>query len=427
MKQSKVYILDHELVSPIALGRNDIIENIKAGTDACGKIENFDVTGLPFNDGAEVRFDLKDLLKNEPNSIQELSKIDRKLELLAAAFHKGADRFSEIIELANPARTGVYMGVGAESIPLEMFEGDVRNFLDKKLNAVIELISKMNEGGSAIGALSNPHDLYAVYLAEKFNAKAFQNSILTACVSSTQAIAHGYDAILNGDADVVIAGGTDSILNMISLISFGKLGVIPVSDGSIACLPFDINRKGTSSGEAAGFVIMASKKFVEENNLEALVSICGYGNTLDGYKITAPDPEGISMAKAIKDAIAEAGILAEEVDYYYAHGTGTRQNDGTELNAMKNAFGVSAKNIPISSTKDRHGHAIAAAGVQELCILIELMQHSHIPKNLNLQTPIDEEMNLLQEDLSKPIKYAVKSNFAFGGINTVLAVKNEQL
>ena len=423
----KVYILDHELVSPIALGRADIIGNIKAETDGCGKIENFDVSGLPYTEGAEVKASLTSLLSNEDKAIQDLSRIDRKLELLAAAYNIGAERFKDLIGRIEPNRTGVYLGVGAESIPLEMFEGDVRNFLDKKLNAVIELISKMNNSGEAIGNLSNPHDIYALYLAEKFNAKAFQNSILTACVSSTQAIAHGYDAILNGDVDVVIAGGTDSILNMISLISFGKLGVIPESDGSKACLPFDVNRKGTSSGEAAGFVIMTSEEFAKDNNLEPLVSICGYGNTLDGYKITAPDPDGTSMTRAIENAMSTAGISPSEVDYYYAHGTGTRQNDGTELNSMKAAFGAHANKVPISSTKDRHGHAIAAAGIQELCILIELMQEGYIPKNLNLNSPIDEEMNILMEDLVQPIKYAVKSNFAFGGINTVLTIKNERL
>ena len=187
----KVYILDHEIVSPISVGKSEIIQNIIAGSDACGPIKNFDVSGLPYREGAEVREDLTRYLLNESKEIQDLSKIDRKLELLAAAYQIGAERFKSIIEKLDPSRTGVYLGIGAESIPLEMFEGDVRHYLDKKMNAVIELISQKNEGGKSIGSLTNPHDIYALYLAEKFNAKAFQNSILTACVSSTQAIAHG--------------------------------------------------------------------------------------------------------------------------------------------------------------------------------------------------------------------------------------------
>jgi 3-oxoacyl-(acyl-carrier-protein) synthase len=112
---------------------------------------------------------------------------------------------------------------------------------------------------------------------------------------------------------------------------------------------------------------------------------------------------------------------------FNAHGTGTKQNDEIELNAIRNVMGENANSVPVSSTKDRHGHAIAAAGIQELCLLLEFMKHDLMPGNLNLQNPINADMNLLRENTSKKIKYALTSNFAFGGINTVLAVKNELL
>ena len=242
------------------------------------------------------------------------------------------------------------------------------------LNPVPELETYLNSNSSKVNLVNNPYDIHSLYLAEKFKAGAFQKSILTACVSSTQAIALGYESILNKEAKVVIAGGTDSLVNLVPLTSFGKLGVIPETATGTECTPFDRNRNGTLAGEAAGFVILASEEFINQNNIQPLGQIMGYGNSLDGYKITAPDPSGISMTKAIENALSNSGLKSSQIDYINAHGTGTRHNDELELRCIGKALGEDAKRIPISSTKDRHGHAIAAAGIQELCLLLELMK-----------------------------------------------------
>jgi 3-oxoacyl-(acyl-carrier-protein) synthase len=295
------------------------------------------------------------------------------------------------------------------------------------LNPVPELETYLNSNSSKVNLVNNPYDIHSLYLAEKFKAGAFQKSILTACVSSTQAIALGYESILNKEAKVVIAGGTDSLVNLVPLTSFGKLGVIPETATGTECTPFDRNRNGTLAGEAAGFVILASEEFINQNNIQPLGQIMGYGNSLDGYKITAPDPSGISMTKAIENALSNSGLKSSQIDYINAHGTGTRHNDELELRCIGKALGEDAKRIPISSTKDRHGHAIAAAGIQELCLLLELMKHETMPSNLKLKSPCSEEFNLLRENKKKKITYALTNNFAFGGINTVLAIKNERI
>jgi 3-oxoacyl-[acyl-carrier-protein] synthase II len=224
---------------------------------------------------------------------------------------------------------------------------------------------------------------------------------------------------------VVIAGGTDSLINLLAMISFGKLGVIPVATKEPDCKPFDINRNGTLAGESAGFAILASEDFLEKNKLNAMAQLLGYGNTMDGYKITAPDPSGDSMTQAIKYAMQNSGISANMLSYINAHGTGTKHNDALELSCIERALGSFGNKVPISSTKDRHGHAIAAAGIQEFCVLMELMKNSVIPGNLNLKVPCNSDFNLIGENKTEKIEYALSSNFAFGGINTVLAVKNE--
>jgi 3-oxoacyl-[acyl-carrier-protein] synthase II len=224
---------------------------------------------------------------------------------------------------------------------------------------------------------------------------------------------------------VVIAGGTDSLVNKLGMIAFGKLGVICESNDQASCKPFDMKRCGTLAGEAAGFVVLASEDFVLRNNIKPIAELLAYGNTMDAYKITAPDPEGTSMIQSIQEVMGKANLSVEMIDYINAHGTGTVQNDLLELKSFSKALGDYVKKIPISSTKDRHGHAIAAAGVQEICFLLEFFKAGVIPGNLNLSKSCAPDYNLPSKNQYLPIKYALSSNFAFGGINTILALKNE--
>jgi 3-oxoacyl-[acyl-carrier-protein] synthase II len=319
------------------------------------------------------------------------------------------------------------MGVGADVIPIELYEEEIISYASKNLDPLIELEFKINNNDTRLNIVNNPYDIHSLYLAQKMNAGAFQRSTLTACVSSTQAVAFAADAINDNEADIVIAGGTDSLVNLVAMSSFGKLGVIPESREAINCRPFDINRNGALAGECAGFIIMASEKFVEKHNIKPVAEFMGYGNTLDAYKITAPEPEGNSITLAIKNAVENSGITTDQIDYINAHGTGTKHNDHLELKCIEKALGEKARSIPISSTKDRHGHAIAAAGIQEVCLLIELMKNNTIPANLNLLSPCNIDFNLVRENLKSPIEFALTNNFSFGGVNTVLVLKNKMI
>lgn len=424
MLKKKVFILDYEMISPIAVGVEQLAESIRSNYSAEKQIERISTEGCVFRKAAEVTEDLTKYYENESEGLKKAFSGDRKLELMAACYGKAASRLEKLIGMLNPTKTGVIVGVGADVTPFELFEDDLREYINQGYNPLFELYSEINDNGMRVNVISNPYDIYALYLANKFKAGAFQKSVLTACVSSTQAIALGYDAIAKGDAELVIVGGTDSLINLLAIISFGKLGVIPESKNEISCKPFDVNRNGALAGECAGFALLASEDFVAENNISPIAELLGYGNTLDAYKITAPDPNGYSMTKAIKDAMDNANLTADMLDYINAHGTGTKHNDQLELSCYESALGDFAKTIPISSTKDRHGHAIAAAGIQELCVVLESMKHNLIPGNRNLVNSCDPSFNLLTKNTTKKIEYALTSNFAFGGINTVLAVKN---
>lgn len=421
----KVYIIDYELVSPLSAGRGNLFQQLQNNFHADRPILRCQASMIPFKKGAEVQDDLSAFYTNENEILKQAIQYDRKLELLVACYGMAAERLQDLSDRLPAERKGICMGVGADIILFEKFEEPMSAFIRKGLNPFQELIAAMNKRNGKQNLLNNPYDVHAMFLADKLQANAFQQTMLTACVSSTQAIAYAYDSILADQADLVLTGGTDSLINMLALISFGKLGVIAESTDQISCRPFDVNRSGTLAGEAAGFAVLASEKFVREHKINPIAEFLGYGNTLDAYKITAPDPGGISISNSIRKAVAHSGISVSQIDYINAHGTGTKQNDLVELNCFENALGPAVKEIPVSSTKDRHGHAIAAAGIQELCVLLECFQHDFIPANLHLQNACKPDFNLVRENFSRKINYALTSNFAFGGINTVLALKNE--
>jgi 3-oxoacyl-[acyl-carrier-protein] synthase II len=425
MLRRNVYILDYELMSPIAAGADRLAAALETNFSAEHSITRMNASGLPFKKAAEIREDLSPFYRNEAGYIQDVCRYDRCLELLAACYGRSAGRLAPVIDLFAQERTGVILGIGAGVTPFELFEDKLDRYLANGQNPVSELFAEVNNNAIRLNLANNPYDVYAIYLANKFNAAEFQRSVLTACVSSTQALALAYESIANNESDVVVAGGTDSIINLLALISFGKMGVISETTPDVSCKPFDINRNGTLAGECAGFAVLVSEDFLKRHKLNPVAEFLGYGNTLDAYKITAPDPDGASITRAISNAVQHAGISPGMIDYINAHGTGTKQNDHLELSCIFNALGEAGKTIPISSTKDRHGHAIAAAGIQELCVLLEAMKNSRVPANLNLNTACDTSFNLVRENFSKRINYALTSNFAFGGVNTVLALKNE--
>ncbi len=424
MKSNKVYVLDYDIISPLGTGHREVFESLKNNFCAEGLITRFSTDELPVHRAAEIRADLSHFYSNEDERIKEAIAYDRKLELIVSVYYLMYSRLHSLFDKIAPGRAGVILGAGADVPNLEYFDKNIKQLIFQPSFKLEETVLHLNKGKSRLNTVFNPFDVNAIFLAERLKLAAFQKTILTACSASTQAIALGFESVINGETDMVLAGGADSILNSFAFMSFEKLGVLAKDEDGTgrSCRPFDINRHGTLAGEAAGLCVLASEKTVNALGLEPKIEITGYGNTLDAYRLTSPDPAGKGMRRALQNALDYAKILPGDVDYINLHGTGTRNNDSAEMDSLKSVFGESLPGIPVSSTKDRHGHAIAAAGIQEFIILCLCMGNKFVPCNLNLEKPIETEgADLVQfHNREKYIKTGITVNFAFGGVNTVL-------
>jgi 3-oxoacyl-[acyl-carrier-protein] synthase II len=423
----KVYVLDYETISPLGIGEEEISNSIKsnyiAGQDPCG----FSTDGLKSHGAAFVDQDLSALYKKEPSEILDVIKYDRKFELLVSTYKLAEKRLKSILAGSNPDRAGVILGVGLDVTPIEKIKKHMDRYLDSSESAFQDTLLDFNSfENQTLAKLQNPLDLASVYLAEELNLGAFQKTVITACTSSTQAISLSYKSIVNNEADIVLTGGTDSIINLMAYTAFGKLGIIAKSDKSAKeyCKPFDVNRCGALVGEAAGLCLLASEDYVLRHGLKPRFELLGYGNSLDGYKITSADPSGDGMRRAIEMSINMSGVDVQDIDYVNLHGTATRLNDELELKSFMEVVGDRGQNISVSSTKSRHGHAIAAAGIQEFNLLCNCMENNLAPGSVNLEKPVVESgIDLIKINKLKDLKIGMTNNFAFGGVNSSLIIR----
>lgn len=426
-QQHRVFLLDYDLISPLGVGRQQVFSSLAANRLPAGKIRGFFPDALPIDYAAEVESPLLHWYEHELEAVRAAARHDRKFELSLAVYYLMEERLRRITERAAPERAGIIMGLGVDVPPIDLLQERISGTLDGTDDSFADVIQLINRDKSRISTVLNPYDLSSVFIAEKLGLGGFQKTVLTACTASTQAIAQGYESLARGEMDVIVAGGSDSIINLLALVSFSRLGVLASSpDPSRACKPFDLNRSGTLAGEAAGLCVLVSEPFLRAHRLEPMFEILGYGNTLDAYNITAPDPQGTGMKRAFSAALARAGVTGDQVDYINLHGTGTRSNDPVEIDAVISVFGAAASAIPMSSTKDRHGHAIAAAGIQELGVLCLCMENDFVPCNVNLEKPIrgSSEIDLVRcENRKAVVRTAVTTNFAFGGVNTALVLR----
>jgi 3-oxoacyl-[acyl-carrier-protein] synthase II len=326
------------------------------------------------------------------------------------------ERLESLFSLGDSDKAGIILGLGSDTSYYPYFE-----------DLMIKELKGHDSSGSDFGRYFNPYDIHAVYPAERLRLAAFQKTVLTACASSTQAISFAVNALRNDEAEIVLSGGTDSILNQLAYVSFDKLGALSHETDVVGetCKPFDAERSGTIAGEAAGLCVLATEDFVNRHGLQAKFEMLGYGNSLDAYKITAPDPSGKGIKLAVERALDMAGVSLDKIDYINLHGTGTELNDEAESRAFSELFESYSAQVRVSSTKDRHGHAIASAGIQELAVLCTAMEEAFIPAILNLKDPIQiNRFNPIKgRNISAEINIGMTCNYAFGGINSAIIIK----
>ncbi len=268
-------------------------------------------------------------------------------------------------------------------------------------------------------------------LAQQFGIRGYVSSVHTACASGGQALGLAMQVIRRGEADCMLAGGYDSMINPLGLSSFCLLGALSTYNDTptTASRPFDGARNGFVLGEGAAFLILEEWEKARSRGAKIYAELAGEGNSLSSYRITDSHPNGDGAIQAIERALADGGLKASDVDYINAHGTSTKMNDLSETNAIKAVFTERALSIPVSSTKSQTGHLIAAAGALEAAISALAIQYGQIPMTANLRQP-DPECDLdyvTEGPREKALGVVLSNSFGFGGSNSCLLFKHPEL
>lgn len=396
-------------VTPIGNDVDSFWNAVKEGKVGIDRITRFDTEGYKAKVAAEVKdFDSGKYLD---------AKSARRMELFsqyAVVAAKAAMEDAGLrMEQEDPFRVGVIVGSGVGS-----------------LQATEAAVLKLNEKGpSRVDPLLVPKmisNMAAGNVSIATGARGKCTNVVTACATGTNCIGDAFRAIQYNDADVMIAGGTEAAICPIGVAGFMALTALSTSeDPKRASLPFDKDRSGFVMGEGAGIVVLEELEHAKKRGAKILAEVVGYGATGDAYHITSPAEDGSGAARAMTDAMNEAGITPAEVDYLNAHGTATHHNDLFETRAIKLAFGEAAYHVKINSTKSMIGHLLGAAGGVEFVVCVKSIQEGFIHQTVGTEH-VDEEMDLdytIGAATQQNITYAMSNSLGFGGHNATLLLK----
>ncbi len=267
----------------------------------------------------------------------------------------------------------------------------------------------------------------AALIAKRYGLRGPNATLTTACASTTQAIGFSFRSIRRGEADIMVAGGTDSMINPVGLVFFVLLGAASTTadDPASACRPFDRKRSGLVMGEGAGMVVLEEEDHALSRGATIYAEVAGFGTSLDAYRITAPHPEGRGAIQAMRASLDDAGLEPDAIDYINAHGTGTKRNDVVETEAIKQLFGDHAYRMAVSSTKSMMGHLLCAAGGPEFAFTVLSVNRDRVHPTINLTSPdpkcdLDYVPHVMKE---RDIRAAISNSFGFGGQNASIVVR----
>lgn len=405
----RVVITGMGCVTPVGNDLNTFWENIKNGQCGIDEITRFDTENFEVKLAAEV----KDFDPSLYMDKKEARRMDLYSQYAVAASKMAVDDAKLDIESIDKERFGVIVGSGIGGIGT--IEKEHEKMLAKGPKRVSPLLIPMIIGNMAAGNI-----------AIQFGAKGICSTVVTACATGSHAIGEAFNTIQRGRADVIIAGGAEASITPLSVAGFASLQALnTTSDKNRASIPFDAERNGFVMGEGAGILILESLDHALKRGARIYAEIVGYGATGDAYHITSPDPEGHGAARAMIEAMNEAGVKPEEVGYINAHGTSTPLNDKFETAAIKLAFKETAKNVAISSTKSMTGHLLGAAGAIEGIVCVKAIEEGFIPPTIGYEKP-DPECDLdyvPNVGRKQEIHYALSNSLGFGGHNASLLFK----
>lgn len=407
--ERRVVITGLGAVTPIGNDVPTFWENAVAGKNGIGPITKFDTTNSKVSIAAEVK-DFNPLLYMEKPQVRKTDLFTQYA--LAAADQAMQD--SGIAGKIDPERLGVYVGSGV---------GGMDTFVEE----VTKLLNKGPKGVSPFFITKMITNIASGNIAIKHNAQGPSMCVVTACATSANAVGEAFRAIKYGYADAMIAGGAEATINEMAIAGFANcMALCTTNDPENASMPFDKRRSGFVMGEGSAVLILEEYEHAVQRGAKIYAEVCGYGNTNDAHHVTAPHPEAVGPANAVKQAMREAGIPESAKLYINAHGTSTPLNDKTETLAFKKALGEErARQTPISSTKSMTGHMLGATGALEAIICTLALQNGIVPPTIHYQEAdpecdLDYVPNTARE---VELEYALSTNLGFGGHNACLAFK----
>jgi 3-oxoacyl-[acyl-carrier-protein] synthase II len=414
IQQKRVVVTGLGAISPVGNNVESCWKNLLAGKSGIGPVTKFDATGYRCTIAGEVKdFDIESFMD---------SKEAKRLDLFCHYAVVASDEALAQAGLTEAAdfdhtRAGAIISSGIGG--LTTIEDQIRTLAEKGPRAVSPFSIPMMISNMASG-----------YVAIRHHLQGPNFSIVTACASGLHSIGEAYWMIVRGDADVMVCGGTEAVVEPFSLAGFGSLKALTAnnSDPEHASRPFDKTRDGFIPAEGAGVLVIESEEHAKKRGANILAEIVGYGLSADAFHITHPAENGEGVQRAIKMAFNHANRPLDALDYVNAHGTSTRLNDTTETIALKMVFGEKAKQIPVSSTKSMTGHMLGAAGGFESVICVKTILDGIVPPTMNYVTP-DPDCDLdyvPNEAREVNVRLALNNNLGFGGHNaSVLFAKYE--
>lgn len=409
-KRRRVVVTGMGMVSPLGNTLEDSWAAMMRGECAVEPISKFDTNGFPCSVAAFVKdFDPVNYMDK-----RDARRMASFLHFAVAAAQEAITHANLDLSLEDPTRVGIEIGsaIGGADVVEE-----------ERLNLEQQGLKKVNPATIPALLINMP----GCFIAINYNIRGPVNASVTACATGISGIGEGMRRIVWGDADVMLAGGTESAITPLTVGAFGRLTALTKrSDTPKKCItPFDANRDGTVVGEGAGVLVLESLEHAQARGARILAEVKGYSLTSDAFHISSPREDGSSQARAMQRALQDGGLDPNEVDYIGAHGTGTPLNDAIETKAIKTALGEAAYNAAVSSIKSMTGHTLGAAGALSAIAAIQAMQTGCLPPTINLETP-DPECDLdYVPNQARPaeVKVAMVNGFGFGGQNATVVLK----
>jgi len=407
LSKKKVVITGLGVLAPNGNNIHEFWESLCQGKSGINAITHFDTEGF----SVKIAGELNGFKVEEHLETSQIRKLDPFSIFALVAAQEAIENAKINWNNINMHQVGVILGTGVGGI-----------YTMEEQHSVL-----MNRGSRRISPFFVPKmiaNIAAGHIAIKWGLKGPNHTVTTACASATDAIGIATRLIQIGDADMIIAGGTEASISPLTISGFANMKALSRNpDNQTASRPFDKSRDGFVMGEGAGIMVIESEEHAKNRHAEILGEIAGYGSTNDASHITQPQKEGAVLA--MKKAIQDAGLSPVNIDYINAHGTSTPLNDKNETNAIKDVFGDHAYSLKISSTKSMTGHLLGASGSIEAIASVKAIEHNLAPPTINYATAdpdcdLDYVPNTVQQF---PIDTVISNSFGFGGHNAVILIK----